>query len=76
MINNILKEGTFFMITYKAKKHDQQITRRGKWDNKCRINHDKGYMIYFDRDRANYRCATTPCYISIGLNKEEMKVIQ
>ncbi len=72
-----------FMITYTPQKiggvpnHERKhITRRGKWDMKCKIN--THYILYYDRDRSNYRYATnklSPIHISIGLNKEEMKVI-
>ena len=72
-----------FMITYTPQtiggevNHDKKhITRRGKWDNKCKFN--ESYILYFDRDRGNYRYASkklADVYISIGLNKEEMKVV-
>ena len=55
----------------------RHITRRGKWDSKCKIN--STYILYYDRDRSNYRYASnklSPIHISIGLNKEEMRVIQ
>ena len=68
--------GTYFTIQYYADKHDKTITRRGKWDMKCKIK--THYILYYDRDRSNYRYATnklSPIHISIGLNKEEMKEI-
>ena len=41
------KDGTVFMITYTPQtiggevNHDKKhITRRGKWDSKCKINQD------------------------------------
>ena len=82
-MKDLLKDGTMFMITYTPQtiggevNHDKKhITRRGKWDNKCKFN--ESYILYFDRDRGNYRYASkklADVYISIGLNKEEMKVI-
>ena len=77
------KDGTVFMLTYTPHtiggevNHDKKhITRRGKWDSKCKINQD--FILYYDRDRGNYRYASkklADIYISIGLNKEEMKVV-
>ena len=77
------KDGTVFMITYTPQtiggevNHDKKhITRRGKWDSKCKINQD--FILYYDRDRGNYRYASkklADIYISVGLNKEEMKVV-
>jgi hypothetical protein len=82
-MKELLKEGTMFMITYTpqtiggAVNHDKKhITRRGKWDMKCKFN--ESYILYFDRDRGNYRYASnklSPIHISVGLNKEEMKAI-
>ena len=83
-MKDLLKDGTMFLITYTPQtiggvpNHDKKhITRRGKWDMKCKLN--ENYILYFDRDRSNYRCASnklSPIHISIGLNKEEMRVIQ
>ena len=83
-MKDLLKDGTMFMITYTPQKiggvpnHERKhITRRGKWDMKCKIK--THYILYYDRDRSNYRYATnklSPIHISIGLNKEEMRVIQ
>ena len=77
------KDGTLFMITYcpqtiggEVNYEHKHITRRGKWDNGCTIN--KGFILYYDRDRGNYRYASNklaPVCISLGLNKEEMRVI-
>jgi hypothetical protein len=77
------KDGTVFMITYTPQtiggvvNHDKKhITRRGKWDSKCKIN--PNFILYYDRDRGNYRYASkklADIYISVGLNKEEMKVV-
>ena len=82
-MKDLLKDGTMFMITYtpqtiggEVNKDKRHITRRGKWDSKCKVN--QNYILYFDRDRGNYRYATkklADVYISIGLNKEEMKVV-
>ena len=77
------KDGTVFMITYTPQtiggevNHDKKhITSRGKWDSKCKIN--PNFILYYDRDRGNYRYASkklADIYISVGLNKEEMKVV-
>ena len=77
------KDGTVFMITYTPQtiggvvNHDKKhITRRGKCDMKCKFN--ENYILYFDRDRGNYRYASnklSPIHISVGLNQEEMKRI-
>ena len=82
-MKDLLKDGTMFMITYTPQtiggvpNHDKKhITRRGKWDSKCKLN--ENYILYFDRDRGNYRYATkkiADVYISIGLIQEEMKVV-
>ena len=83
-MKELLKDGTLFMITYtpqtiggELNKELRHITRRGKWvEKKCRIN--KQFILYYDRDRANYRYASNklaPIHISVGLNKEEMKVL-
>ena len=82
-MKDLLKDGTMFMITYTPQtiggvpNHDKKhITRRGKRDSKCKFN--ENYILYFDRDRGNYRYATkkiADVYISIGLNQEEMKVV-
>ena len=82
-MKDVLKDGTMFMITYTPQtiggvpNHDKKhITRRGKWDNKCKFN--ESYILYFDRDRGNYRYASkklADVYISLGLNEHEMKVV-
>ena len=82
-MKELLKDGTMFMITYtpqtiggEVNKDKRHITRRGKWDMKCKIN--STYILYYDRDRGNYRYASnklSPIHISVGLNKEEMKVM-
>ena len=82
-MKSLFKDGTMFMITYTPQpiggvpNHEKRhITRRGKWDSKCKVN--ENYILYFDRDRGNYRYATkklADVYISVGLNKEEMKVV-
>ena len=82
-MKDLLKDGTMFMITYTPQtiggvpNHDKKhITRRGKWDNKCKFN--ESYILYFDRDRWNYRYASkklADVYISLGLNEHEMKVV-
>ena len=43
----------YFMIKYYAKKHSQTITRRAKWDEKCRTWTDKKgnpCLCYWDVD--------------------------
>ena len=82
-MKDLLKDGTMFLITYTPQtiggvpNHDKKhITRRGKWDNKCKFN--ESYILYFDRDRGNYRYASkklADVYISLGLNEHEMKVV-
>jgi len=83
-MKELLKDKTMFMISYtpqtiggEVNKELKRITRRGQWvEKKCRIN--KQFILYYDRDRANYRYASNklaPIYISIGLNKPEMQVI-
>ena len=82
-MKDLLKDGTMFMITYNPQtiggvpNHDKKhITRRGKWDMKCKFN--ESYILYFDRDRGNYRYASkklVDVYISLGLNEHEMKVV-
>ena len=77
------KDGTLFMITYCPQtiggevNHElKHITRRGKWDNGCRIT--KGFILYYDRDRGNYRYASNklaPVCISLGLNNQEQRVL-
>ena len=55
-MKSLFKDGTMFMITYTPQtiggqvNHDKKhITRRGKWDMKCKIN--STYILYYDRDR-------------------------
>jgi len=77
------KDGTMFMITYtpqtiggEVNHKYKHITRRGKWNSKCKMN--KNFILYYDRDRGNYRYASnklSPIYVSLGLNMEEMKVM-
>ena len=77
------KDGTVFMITYTPQtiggevNHDKKhITRRGKWDSKCKINQD--FILYYDRDRGNYRYASkklADIYLSIGLHQQEMTAV-
>ena len=57
-MKELLKDGTMFMITYtpqtiggEVNKDKRHITRRGKWDLKCKLN--ESYILYFDRDRGN-----------------------
>ena len=44
---------TYFMIKYYAKKHSKTITRRAKWDEKCRTWISKKgdqCLCYYDVD--------------------------
>ena len=59
-----LKEAVYFSICYKPKKYNgKPIYRNAKWDDKCKIGN--GYIIYYDRDRGGYRCASGESAISI-----------
>ena len=55
--------GTYFTIKYYADKHQKTITRRAKWDEKCRTWVDKKgdqCLCFFDRDATSknkYRTA-------------------
>ena len=52
-----LKEAVYFSICYKPKKYNgKPVYRNAKWDDKCKIGN--GYIIYYDRDRGGYRCAS------------------
>ena len=61
-----MKEEDMFLITYYAKKYREIITRKGKFDNKCRDwTTPKGSycFCYFDMDAETvnpYRTATNP----------------
>jgi hypothetical protein len=75
---------TMFMITYTPQtiggvpNHDKKhITRRGKWDNKCKFNETTFYtLIEIEEIIGKYRYATKKlAEISVGLNEEEMKVV-
>ena len=60
-----LKEAVYFSICYKPKKYNgRPVYRNAKWDEKCKIGN--GYIIYYDRDRGGYRCASGESAISIG----------
>jgi len=55
-----MKQGDTFNITYYATKHNEFITRSGKWDDKCKVwTTTKGdsATTYFDVDAQNYRTA-------------------
>ena len=43
---------------------ERPVYRNAKWDDKCKIGN--GYIIYYDRDRGGYRCASGESAISIG----------
>ena len=51
-----------FYISYYSNKDGKMITRRGKEDDKTKFGMNKRtqvpYIIYFDIDKNNYRCAT------------------
>ena len=60
-MNEPFKIDMYFNIRYYAKKHSKTITRRAKWDEKCRTWTDKKgnpCLCYWDVDADNYRCAT------------------
>ena len=60
-----LKSAVYFTILYQPKKYKGKVIKRnGMWDNKCKIGN--GYIIYYDRDRGGYRCASGESAISIG----------
>jgi len=61
-----LKEYAFFKISYYAKKHKKIIFRNAMWTDKCKINNDKGYIVYYDVDAQGYRTATDKVMISIN----------
>ena len=64
-----MKDEDLFLITYYAKKYREIITRKGKFDNKCRDwTTPKGSycFCYFDMDAETvnpYRTATNPIKI-------------
>ena len=64
-----MKDEDLFLITYYAKKYREIITRKGKFDNKCRDwTTPKGSycFCYFDMDAETvnpYRTATNPIRI-------------
>ena len=59
-----LKEAVYFSICYKPKKYNgKTIYRNAKWDEKCKIGN--GYIIYYDRDRGGYRCASGQSFIEL-----------
>ena len=69
-----LKEAVYFSICYKPKKYNgRPVYRNAKWDEKCKIGN--GYIIYYDRDRGGYRCASGESAISIGQGEYEQWLI-
>ena len=84
-IDDTLNVGSKFIITYrpfthngkerkklKDNKRTRQITRKARWDHKCRIVRDKvsdkiRYMTYYDLAQNGYRCATGQIWITGGL---------
>ena len=68
------KFGAPVRIHWKLKdnKTTRQITRKAKWDNKCKVVRDQitnklRYMTYFDLTQNNYRCATGKIWITGGV---------
>jgi len=84
-IEDTLNIGSKFIITYRPFTHDgverkklkdnkttRQITRKAKWDNKCKVVRDKitnklRYMTYFDLTQNNYHCPTGKIWITGGV---------
>ena len=66
-----LQDNDTFLITYYAKKYREIITRKGKFDNKCRDwTTPKGSycFCYYDLDAETmnpYRTATNPTRIEV-----------
>ena len=55
----MIKNKTFY-ITYFARKHKAFITRKAKWDDKCKAwssQHALPCITYFDLDADGYRTA-------------------
>ena len=85
-IEDTLNIGSKFIITYRPFTHNgeerkklkdgkrtRQITRKAKWDHKCKVVRDKisdklRYITYYDLDADNYRCATGQIWITGGVN--------
>tara|TARA_R100001143_G_scaffold23369_1_gene24178 strand:+ start:274 stop:537 length:264 start_codon:yes stop_codon:yes gene_type:complete len=85
-IEDTLNIGSKFIITYRPFTHNgeerkklkdgkttRQITRKAKWDNKCKVVRDKisdklRYVTYYDLKADNYRCATGQIWITGGIN--------
>ena len=81
-----LNIGSKFIITYRPFTHNgeerkklkdgkttRQITRKAKWDHKCKVVRDKisnklRYITYYDLSADNYRCATGQIWITGGVN--------
>ena len=85
-IEDTLNIGSKFIITYRPFTHNgeerkklkdgkrtRQITRKAKWDHKCKVVRDKisdklRYITYYDLDADNYRCATGQIWITGGVS--------
>ena len=85
-IEDTLNIGSKFIITYRPFTHNgeerkklkdgkrtRQITRKAKWDHKCKVVRDKlsdklRYITDYDLDADNYRCATGQIWITGGVN--------
>jgi len=85
-IEDTLNIGSQFIITYRPFTHNgeerkklkdgkrtRQITRKAKWDHKCKVVRDQisdklRYITYYDLDADNYRCATGQIWITGGVN--------
>ena len=63
-----LETGDEIRITYFAKKHEKTITRKGKWDEKCRewfSKQNKKLITYYDLEAQGYRTCASNYVISI-----------
>jgi hypothetical protein len=63
-----LETGDEIRITYFAKKHEKTITRKGKWDEKCRewfSKQNKKLITYYDLEAQGYRTCASNYVISV-----------
>ena len=63
-----LEKGDEIRITYFAKKHEKTITRKGKWDEKCRewfSKQNKKLITYYDLEAQGYRTCASNYVISV-----------
>ena len=57
-----MENNTKFKITYFSNSDEEEITRHGLWDDKCREWTSKAgdkLLTYFDMDKGGYRTAKT-----------------